>query len=109
MINLDRRKFLSAVGSLIAAPAIVRASELMPVRAHSPIWSIYNFGMNNGDAGAPAGIMQALQSAYPGYEIKYRNSAVGIPPWMRVMPALVIVPTEKVVVYTAEQYRHPVR
>ena len=33
MITLSRRKLISHIGLLIAAPAIVRASSLMPVKA----------------------------------------------------------------------------
>lgn len=33
MINLARRKFITVTAGLIAAPAIVRAASLMPVRA----------------------------------------------------------------------------
>lgn len=33
MIELPRRKFLAGLGAAICAPAIVRASSLMPVRA----------------------------------------------------------------------------
>lgn len=32
MLAVNRRSFLTGLGSLIAAPAIVRASSLMPVR-----------------------------------------------------------------------------
>lgn len=34
MIILPRRRFLAGLGSALAAPAIVRASSLMPVRAY---------------------------------------------------------------------------
>lgn len=34
MITLPRRKFLAGLSALIAAPAIVRASSIMPVRSH---------------------------------------------------------------------------
>lgn len=41
MIELPRRKFLiGSLVSLFAAPAIVRASSLMPVRAYSPFLSV---------------------------------------------------------------------
>lgn len=33
MIELPRRKFIAGLGALFAAPAIVRASSLMPVKA----------------------------------------------------------------------------
>lgn len=33
-LDLTRRKFLMGAGVLLAAPAIVRVSSLMPVRAH---------------------------------------------------------------------------
>lgn len=33
MIELPRRKFLTGLTALIAAPAIVRAASIMPVRA----------------------------------------------------------------------------
>jgi len=33
-IELPRRKFLIGLGSLIAAPAVVKASSLMPVKAY---------------------------------------------------------------------------
>ena len=33
MIELQRRSFLKGVGSLFAAPAIVRIESLMPIRA----------------------------------------------------------------------------
>ena len=35
-IQLSRRRFLTGVGLVIAAPAIVRASSLMPVRMITP-------------------------------------------------------------------------
>lgn len=41
-IELPRRKFLTGLASLIAAPAIVRVSSLMPVKA-SKILSITNY------------------------------------------------------------------
>lgn len=34
MIELPRRKFLAGLAGIIAAPAIVRASSLMPVRGY---------------------------------------------------------------------------
>ena len=34
MIELPRRKFLAGLAGIIAAPAIVRASSIMPVRTH---------------------------------------------------------------------------
>ena len=39
MSELDRRKLLCGLGALLAAPAIVRAASLMPVRALPPdLW-----------------------------------------------------------------------
>jgi len=38
MINLARRKFITVTAGLIAAPAIVRAASLMPVRAWAWAW-----------------------------------------------------------------------
>lgn len=45
MIELPRRRILTGLASLIAAPAIVRASSLMPVRAlsvHPGAWMSTN-------------------------------------------------------------------
>jgi hypothetical protein len=43
MKALNRRSLMTGIGMLIAAPAIVRASSLMPVRAYSAL-SLYGFG-----------------------------------------------------------------
>lgn len=37
MIALSRRRFLIGSASLVAAPSIVRASEIMPVKAIEPL------------------------------------------------------------------------
>jgi hypothetical protein len=39
-MNISRRKFITGAGLLIAAPAIVRASSIMPVRAIEPVMSL---------------------------------------------------------------------
>jgi hypothetical protein len=40
---IDRRKLLVGLGSLIAAPAVVRAASLMPVRRPPLIWGPIEF------------------------------------------------------------------
>lgn len=37
MINIPRRSFLTGLASLVAAPAIVRVSSLMPVKPVKPV------------------------------------------------------------------------
>lgn len=57
----SRRAFLTGLGSIICAPAIVRASSLMPVKAYSFTTVYEDFGritsvtMVNGGAGYVAG------------------------------------------------------
>lgn len=44
MIELPRRKFLAGLTGLIATPAIVRASSIMPVRGwDEPSWTLSPF------------------------------------------------------------------
>ena len=46
---LPRRRFLSGLASLITAPAVVRASTLMPIKVwtpqHGPSWSVPSFAV----------------------------------------------------------------
>lgn len=46
MIELPRRKFITGLASLIAAPAIVRASSLMPVKLFKPSMNVMNVMTN---------------------------------------------------------------
>lgn len=41
-MSLHRRTFLTGLSALIAAPAIVRVSSLMPVKALEPIDSLFS-------------------------------------------------------------------
>jgi hypothetical protein len=43
MINLPRRKFITSALCLIAAPTIVRAANIMPVRVVEDRWEIIRF------------------------------------------------------------------
>lgn len=42
----SRRGFLTGLVGLVAAPAIVRASSLMPVKVVEPDWILPNYGSN---------------------------------------------------------------
>lgn len=64
---IGRRGFIAGIGALIAAPAIVRASSLMPVRAPKHIyelrtllpsgtWRMYNKGVPYGVSPATAAL-----------------------------------------------------
>src|SRR5438445_13735248 len=50
MTELPRRKFLAGLAGIIAAPAIVRASSIMPVRSFSESYSLqpYVIGIDVG-------------------------------------------------------------
>jgi hypothetical protein len=49
MIILPRRRFLTGLASLIAAPAVVRAEALMPIKVWTPprdsLWGIPSFAV----------------------------------------------------------------
>lgn len=66
---LERRKFLTGLGALIAAPAVVRAASLMPVRGivmpvgsiKSPVehWRYYTAGVDFAAGGKMACVLMA--------------------------------------------------
>ena len=51
MIELPRRRFLSLLTGIVAAPAIVRASSLMPIKAVQPADVYEAADMHAGDYG----------------------------------------------------------
>jgi hypothetical protein len=40
-LQTNRRRFLTGLGVLLTAPAIVRVASLMPVKAPPPVWSAF--------------------------------------------------------------------
>jgi hypothetical protein len=58
-LELSRRSLFSGLGALIAAPAIVRAASLMPVRAIMPDWGNIYPTLNEINPGWLHGILGA--------------------------------------------------
>lgn len=63
MVELVRRSFLTGLGALlVTAPAIVRATSIMPVRALKPEWPINYLGYPlTFDGGFPSDIHALLE------------------------------------------------
>lgn len=47
-MNLSRRSLITGLASFVAAPAIVRAASIMPVKAWEPLYPSVYFTLNDG-------------------------------------------------------------